>query len=62
VPAASFEEAVHLAAAGAPLTALGLSSRTPSNIDRARAESNVSLLFINRPVDYPPAATREADE
>lgn len=61
VPAASFEEALRIAVAGDPTAALGLYSRTPSNIDRARADSSAPLLFINRPIESPPVGRRSME-
>jgi acyl-CoA reductase-like NAD-dependent aldehyde dehydrogenase len=62
MPAASFEKALQIATADHSLAALGLHSRTPSNIDRARSESGVSLLFINRPVERPAVGEMQTEE
>ena len=58
---ASFPEALRLARTFSGTTAVGLYSRTPSNIERTRAAFSATDLFINRPVESIPVGRPSMD-
>jgi len=58
---ASFPEALRLARSFTGTTAVGLYSRTPSNIEKTRAAFSATDLFINRPVESIPVGRPSMD-